>query len=111
MKVLDTSIVVELVRKRSYEAGAISIITLIEVLRGVKAEKISEVKKLLEEAFKVLTLDNKVIETYGKLKEESETIPDADLLIAATAISHNTTLKTEDKHFQRLKNLGLKLES
>jgi len=67
MKVLDTSIVVELVRKRRYEAGAISIITLIEVFRGVKAEKRSEVKKLLEEAFKVLTLDNTVIEAYCNL--------------------------------------------
>ena len=79
MKVLDTSIVVELVRKRRYEAGAISIITLIEVLKGVKAEKRSEVKKLLEETFKVLTLHNKVIETYcnlyGELKEEGEKYP------------------------------------
>ena len=45
-------------------------------MRGLKAEKRSEVKKLLEEAFKVLTLDNKVIETYcnlyGELKEEGE---------------------------------------
>jgi len=48
-------------------------------LKGVKAEKRSEVKKLLEETFKVLTLHNKVIETYcnlyGELKEEGEKYP------------------------------------
>jgi len=83
-------------------------------LRGVKAEKMDEVKKLLEEAFKVLALDNRVIKTYcilyNKLKDEGETIPDADLLIAATAMSQDATLKTGDKHFKRLKKLGLKLE-
>ena len=36
-------------------------------------------------------------------------IPDADLLIAAAAISENIVLKTGDKHFERLKEFGLKL--
>jgi hypothetical protein len=30
-------------------------------------------------------------------------IPDADLLIAATAIAYNVALETKDEHFQRLK--------
>ena len=78
MKVLDTSIVVELEEKK-IRGGSDIDHTLIEVLKGVKAEKRSEVKKLLEETFKVLTLHNKVIETYcnlyGELKEEGEKYP------------------------------------
>jgi len=114
MKLLDTDAIVELLRRKRYEAGAISIITLIEVLRGVKAEKRREVKRLLEESFDVLTLDNKVIETYCRLyqnlKRKGILIPDADLLIGATAISHNLVLKSGDQHFKRLEKLGLKLE-
>ncbi|MFQ6065248.1 MAG: type II toxin-antitoxin system VapC family toxin [Candidatus Bathyarchaeia archaeon] len=113
MNLLDTEILVELLRERRYEVGVISIITLIEVLRGLKAEKSSEVKGLLEESFNVLTIDNKVIKTYcnlyQSLKDEGVSIPDAELLIAATAISHNIPLKTRDDHFKRLEKLGLKL--
>jgi len=115
MNLLDTDAVVELLRRKRYEAGAISIITLIEVLRGVKPEKRGEVKSLLEESFDVLTLNNKVIETYCRLyqdlKRRGILIPDADLLIAATAMAHNLRLKSGDQHFKRLVGLGLKLES
>ena len=113
MNLLDTDIIVELLRKRKYETGAISTITLIEVLRGLKPEKSTKVKKLIEESFNTLTIDNKVIKTYcnlyQNLKNKGTLIPDADLLIAATAISHNIPLKTKDKHFKRLKKLNLKL--
>jgi predicted nucleic acid-binding protein len=113
MNLLDTDIIVELLRKRKYETGAISIITLIEVLRGLEAEKSATVKELIEESFNVLTIDNKVIKIYcnlyQNLKDKGVLIRDADLLIAATAISHNMTLKTKDKHFERLKKLGLKM--
>lgn len=113
MNLLDTGIVVELLHKRKYETGAISIITLIEVLRGLKTEKSAKVKELIEESFKVLTIDNKIVKTYcslyQNLKEKGVLLPDVDLLIAATAMSNNLTLKTKDKHFERLKTLGLKL--
>jgi predicted nucleic acid-binding protein len=113
MNLLDTGIIIELIRQKRHEVGAISVITLIEVLRGIGARKRPQVKKLLEESFEVLNLDNKAIETYcelyQKLKMEGKSIPDADLLIAATAIAHNMTLKTRDEHFERLKKLDLKL--
>lgn len=113
MNLLDTDIIIEMLRERKHEVGAISIITLIEVLRGLEAKKRAKVKELLEESFNLLNLDNEVIETYcnlyHKLKEEGTLIPDADLLIAATAMSHNITLKTKDEHFERLRHLGLKL--
>jgi len=113
MILLDTDVVIEMLRKRRYEAGAISIITLIEVLRGLKTEKRKKVKELLEESFDVLNINNQVIETYcsiyRNLKEKGVLVPDADILIAATAISNNMALKTGDKHFKELKEFGLKL--
>lgn len=113
MNLLDTDIIIELLQTRKYEVGAISVITLIEVLRGLQAEKRVKAKKLLEESFDVLNLDNKVIETYcslyNKLKDEGRQMPEADLLIAATAISSDIALKTRDEHFDRLIRLGLKL--
>lgn len=113
MILLDTDAVIEILRNKRYETGAISIITLIEVLRGLDAEKRKKSKELLEEIFNLLNLDNSVIETYcsiyRKLKRKGTPIPDADLLIAATAISNNMSLKTKDEHFKRLKHLGLKL--
>lgn len=113
MNLLDTGIIIEIVRERRHEVGAISIVTLTEVLRGLEARKIPRVKELLEESFTLLNLDNEVIETYcnlyQKLKEEGTLVPEADLLIAATSISHNMTLKTKDEHFERLKTHGLKL--
>jgi len=113
MILLDTDVVIEMLRKRRYEAGAISIITLIEVLRRLKTEKREKVKELLEESFDVLNINNQVIEMYcsiyRNLKEKGMLVPDADILIAATAISNNITLKTKDKHFKELKKFGLKL--
>ena len=64
MNLLDTDAVIGLLRERRYEAGAISVVTLIEVLRGIEDEKREEVKGLLEQSFNVLNLDNKVITTY-----------------------------------------------
>jgi len=111
MSLLDTDAVIELLRERRYEAGSITVITLIEILRGVEDERRNEVKELLEESFDVINLDNKVINTYctlyNKLREKGEAIPDADLLIAAASMSHELPLKTGDKHFERLKTLGL----
>ncbi len=113
MNLLDTDIILGLLRERRHEMGAISIITLIEILRGLEDGKRVKVKGLLEESFSVESLDNKTIETYcslyRKLKKEGVLIPDADLLIAATAMSRNMTLKTHDEHFRRLVEFGLKL--
>ncbi len=114
MRLIDTSILVDALKKGIYERGAVSIITMIEVLRGIHSEKRSRVKQLLEEGFDVLGIDNDVVlrycELYTALKREGQLIPDADLLIAATAIVNNLVLATKDKGFKRLKKFGLKLE-
>ena len=112
MNLLDTSIIVEMLKNKNYSPGLISPVTLIEVLRGIEAKKRPMVKQLLEESFGVLNLDNRIIETYcifyDKLRV-GNLIPDADLLIAATAVAYDLPLETKDEHFQRLKSLGLKL--
>lgn len=114
MKLLDTNILVENIKKGVFEAGSISIITLIEVLRGLKSEKRVRTKKLLEESFEVLSLSNEVIlkycELYDGLKQKGMLISEADLLIAATAIVNGKTLVTKDKDFERILDMGLMLE-
>jgi predicted nucleic acid-binding protein len=113
MNLLDTDVIIEMLRTRRHEVGAISVVTLIEVLRGVDAKKRARAKELLEQSFTLINLDNPIIEAYcnlyHKLKEDGSFIPDADVLIAATAMSQSMTLKTKDEHFERLRHLGLKL--
>jgi len=98
-----------------YRYGAISIILLIEILRGVPVEKGEAVKKHLEKSYTVIHLNNEIIlkycELYDKLRETSEILDDADLLLAATALARNLTLVSRDKDFERLLEYGLKLES
>ena len=114
MNLLDTDVLIEMLKEKKHGAGIISSITLIEILRGLETKKRPKVKQLLEESFNLLRIDNKTIETYctlyHKLKEEGASLPDADLLIAATAIAYNLTLETKGEHFQRLTPLGLKLK-
>jgi len=115
MILLDTDVLIEVLRRGvTPRDWAISVITLIEFLRGVNPGKVSEVKKRLEKAFIVIPLTNEIIETYCKLyrtlKEKGILIPDADLLIAATSITLKVSLATlNTKHYSRLKEEGLKL--
>ncbi|MEM1674452.1 MAG: type II toxin-antitoxin system VapC family toxin [Candidatus Bathyarchaeia archaeon] len=108
MIISDMGILIETVRERGYETGAITIITLIEFLKGIAGpEKRAKAKELLEQSFTILNLENEDIKVYCdlycKLKEEGALIPEADLLIAAITLSHNMTLKTRDKHFEKLR--------
>lgn len=114
MNLLDTGIVIDIMENNNYVPAIISPITLIEVLRGIEDKKRLPAKQLLEESFSVLNLDNSTIEAYcqiyRKLKTEGNLLPDADLLIAATAIAHDLTLETKDTHFKRLKAFGLRVK-
>ena len=114
MKLIDTSVLIDNIRNDSYEKGSISIITLIEVLRGISPRKRIRVKQLLEKSFDILNIDNKAIlkycDLYTLLKRKGQLIPDTDLLIAATAIVNDLVLVTKDKDFERIKEHGLKLE-
>jgi len=114
MNLLDTGTIIDMLKVKKYSPGAISPLSLIETLRGIENKKRTKVKHLLEESFVVINIDNKIIETYCdiycKLKKDGNQLPDADLLIAATAMAFNLTLETNDEHFQRLVPLGLKIK-
>jgi len=113
MRLIDSDALIESIRRGVVDEGAISVITLLEVLRGVDEAKRSEVKELLEEGYQVEGLDNDVVllacSLYGRAKKAGEPILDADLIIAATAIAHDLPLQTGDAHFKRLTKYGLKL--
>jgi tRNA(fMet)-specific endonuclease VapC len=93
----------------------ISIITRYEVLRGLFAK--GAVKQLaafdrLCVASRVLTLDDSTIvqaaEIYADLHQRGHLIGDADILIAATAITHGLALiSNNEAHFRRVRNLNL----
>lgn len=113
MNLLDTSAVIDRIRDGSTARGAISAITLVEILRGVKAEKRVETTELIEQTYPVLQMSNEVVlaycELYDKVRKKGEQLPDADLLIAATAMANALPLETADDHFKRLKPYGLRL--
>jgi predicted nucleic acid-binding protein len=113
MRLIDSDALIDDIRRGAAEEGAISVITLLEVLRGVDEEKRREVKELLEKSHEVKGVDNDVVllacSLYEKVKKAGEPVPDADLIIAATAIAHSLPLETGDAHFNRLTKYGLKL--
>ncbi|AJB41613.1 MAG: type II toxin-antitoxin system VapC family toxin [Thermofilum sp.] len=113
-RLIDTSVLVDNLKTGVFEEGVLSVITLIEVLRGVPEEKRESVKSLLEESYGMLNLDNRTIlaycKLYSKLRRKGELVPDADLLLAATAIAHDLVLVTKDRHFERLEKYGLRVE-
>ena len=61
MKLFDTSVVIEHIKRGVFEKGAISVITLIEILRGVAPEKRARVKELLEKVHSAVDISNSVI--------------------------------------------------
>jgi tRNA(fMet)-specific endonuclease VapC len=103
--IFDTSALIQAIRKkREFEEGSISIITLIEVLRGIEdAEKRERTAELLQRAFEIVDVDWEVarayLRLYFELRKKGESSPDADELIAATALSRGEALLTSDKGF------------
>ena len=114
MTLIDTTIAIDSLQYDTQRAGSISVITLLELLRGVTEDKRPELKTSLEGCYPVLGLDNDTILEYCRvfesLRSKGELIPEADMIIAATAISKGMELWTDDEHFTRLLSQGLKLK-
>jgi tRNA(fMet)-specific endonuclease VapC len=122
---LDTDIHSELLKQhplvlqrvRTYlaehERLAFSIITRYELLRGLKAKQARAQEAafaLLCQASLIFPLTDQVVERaatlYGDLHRKGALLPDADLLIAATALEAQRTWVTNNlAHFQRVPNL------
>jgi tRNA(fMet)-specific endonuclease VapC len=94
-----------------------SIITRYEILRGLKARRATRQLARFEQRCQhsqVLPLTDEIIvqaaEVYAVLYQEGQLISDADILIAATALTHHLVLVTENvNHFRRIP--GLSIES
>ena len=97
---------------------AISVITYGELLYGARVsqqhEKNLAIIRRLADIFPVIGIGIPVIEAFAELKRSLETkgqgLDDMDLLIAATALSLNYRLVTNnERHFSRVK--GLEIEN
>ena len=82
MSLLDTGVIIDMIGKKEFRSGVISPITLIEVLRGFEDSRRQKIRKLLEESFPLLDLDNSTIETYciiyRKLKQRGVLLPNEE---------------------------------
>jgi tRNA(fMet)-specific endonuclease VapC len=123
---LDTNIIIYSLKNdknvqakfREYEKipKCISIITYGELLYGAKkseqAEKNCAKIYRIRSLFPVVPIDLPIIEAFSELKSKygkiGITIDDFDLLIAATALTHNQILVTNNtKHFTKIKEITL----
>ena len=97
---------------------AISVITYGELLYGAKvsrqAEKNLAIIRGLPDVFPIVGIGRSIIETFidikGGLEAEGQPLDDMDLMIAATALTLNYCLVTNNtRHFGRI--AGLELEN
>jgi tRNA(fMet)-specific endonuclease VapC len=94
-------------------AFAFSIITRYEILRGLKAKnaeaQIRTFDRLCDASVIVPLTDEIVVkaaEIYAMLKQRGLPTGDADILIAATALTHDLAVVTNNEdHFQRVPGL------
>lgn len=123
MILLDTSVLIDLFRKKNKEKSfffslldqnsefAISAITHYEIGIGNEPAQSSYWKELYSN-LTVITFDQNcseaAIDIYKDLKKQNKIIDLADLLIGACAVAYDLKLATlNKKHFQRIKNLQL----
>jgi tRNA(fMet)-specific endonuclease VapC len=110
------SVVADNLRRHRTEPIMISVVTYGEMVYG--ARKSSQIERNLATAHRVaeiypmLPVTQSVIETFAGLKADLEIagipLDDMDLLIGATALSHNLTLVTNnEKHFSRIPGLSV----
>ena len=113
MNLFDTDVILEMLKRHQFKPGFITPIIILEILRGFEKEKRLPMMQRLKTSFTVIDMDDEITEAYceiyRKLKQDGPLLPDADILIAATAIAHNMILETNDIHFQSLKTLGLNI--
>jgi tRNA(fMet)-specific endonuclease VapC len=125
MILIDTDICIEILRgntklinKRSHinDDISVSFMTVGELLYGAyNSTKIDHNVSIVEEfllSVSILNSDFNIMKTFGliktELKKDNILLPDADLIIAATAITKCDLLVSGNiKHFKRIKNLNI----
>lgn len=123
MILLDSSVLIELFRKKDKEKTlfyslaktnktlCISSITYYEIGIGNRKSHVDYWGKLCENLL-ILPLDKECSENaitiYLDLQKENKIIDLADILIGATALTHDIPIATlNDKHFNRIKGLEI----
>ncbi|MEN6426351.1 MAG: type II toxin-antitoxin system VapC family toxin [Phycisphaerales bacterium] len=106
-------------RARSYlevhRQFTFSVITRYEVLRGLLAKKAARQLAAFDQlcaASRVLPVTDAVVVQaagiYADLSQRGELVNDADILIAATALTQGLVVVTNNQsHFQRIQNLSV----
>lgn len=105
-----------LIKDLSPAGIGISIVTIGEVYEGaygsaLPEEHLASLRQFLE-PFPVLPLTDPIMERFAQLRSQlrrqGNLIPDFDLLIAATAVTHDLTLLTfNQRHFSRIPGVRL----
>jgi tRNA(fMet)-specific endonuclease VapC len=123
----DSDTIVEILRRNSrshknlqnhlqqFGHLAISAVTLLEVERGLHVRQAAvqrEQMNLLRPYLIILSATEEVAllaaDLYTSLRDSNQLLPDADLLVAATALLHDLTLATSNgRHFGRIAALRL----
>ncbi len=104
---------VELLARLADDGVALSIITWGEIYEGLLGVpdamgRISQLEAFTA-ALDLVTLDLEIARSYGQLRStlraQGSLIPDNDLWVAATALAHDLTLVSRDRHFARVPGL------
>lgn len=110
------SVAVDLLDRLADDGLAVSTVSIGEIFEGAYGAPepdthLASARRFLS-GFRVLAVSLPVAETFARirfmLRRQGNTIPDLDLLIAATAVTHELTLVTRNhRHFARLPELRL----
>jgi len=84
---LDISPLIKLLRSGSFCEGSISIMTPIEILRGLLEAKRLQIRKALKEAYEIISLDNDVILECCSLYDEFRNFIDGFLEVSCEIMS------------------------
>ena len=109
-------VVTENLQDHRMDPMAISVITYGEMIYGARKSRHVErnlaAARRVAEIYPLLPITQSVVETFASIKADLQIagtpLDDMDLLIAATSMSHNLTLVTNnEKHFSRVPGLSL----
>jgi len=122
---LDTSVIINYLRGKEEAINLIndlkgklvsSYICLSELYEGIYRSTNKNAESIVLEFFsglnKTYGLNQKIAQEFGllrkNLKQKGEVVEDIDIIIAATCITYNLSLVTNNKkHFSRIKKLDL----